>query len=91
MKSQQHIKKLILFLGPEKTATSHDFFSTNFSIRIPRKNKELYFWDEYYNKGMNWYLNQFAGQSHDTCLDFTPTYFGSGLAYERIIKSHIQD
>ena len=93
MKSQQHIKKLILFLGPEKTGSTslHDFFSTNFSIRIPRKNKELYFWDEYYNKGMNWYLNQFAGQSHDTCLDFTPTYFGSGLAYERIIKSHIQD
>lgn len=93
MKSHQDMQRLILFLGPEKTGSTslYDFFSKNFSIRIPRKNKELYFWDEYYNKSINWYLNQFEGQSHDSCLDFTPTYFGSELAFKRIIKSHIQD
>ena len=85
--------KLILFLGPEKTGSTslYELFSKSFSINTSRKTKELYFWDKYFFNGFDWYISKFNGPSDTNYIDFSPTYFRSTKACNRIISSEIED
>tara|TARA_Y100001954_G_scaffold238406_1_gene305861 strand:- start:2097 stop:2936 length:840 start_codon:yes stop_codon:yes gene_type:complete len=91
--NQNFKHKLILFLGPEKTGSTsiYEFFSKSFSIKTSRKTKELYFWDKYFFNGFDWYISKFNGPSNTNYIDFSPTYFRSTEACNRIISSEIED
>jgi Sulfotransferase domain len=77
-------------VGPPRTGTTwlHEVLTGHCGLP---KVKETHFFDSYYNRGAEWYLQLF--QSPDPSLpmgELGPTYFSNRVARERI-KKHIPD
>lgn len=51
-----------LFIGPDKSGSTwlHDILSGHPQCFVPRS-KDLYFFDRYYDRGLDWYCSQFRG------------------------------
>jgi hypothetical protein len=74
-----------LLLGTRKSATSWIWkqFSDHPDVYV-HPEKEIYFFNNYYDKGLSWYQNQFPTKKR-VVLDTTPDYFYQECA-ERIKK-----
>ncbi|PWQ95564.1 hypothetical protein, partial [Leucothrix pacifica] len=70
---EQH-KKLpdVIFIGPLKTATSYiyDYFLHHPGVATSEPVKELFYYDDYYDKGQDWYLSHFSPKvEHQLTID----------------------
>ncbi len=76
-----------LFVGPQKTATTwcYDSLIGHHQLSFPREFKESFFWDRYYDKGIEWYWNLFE-KNDKLKIEVAPTYFHSYSAMQRISK-----
>ena len=80
--------EFVVFVGPQKTASSwvYDVLKVNPDLAFPKGTKETFFWDEFYLKGLDWYLSLFDN-SYKTISEVGPSYFTSIPAMNRI-KEH---
>lgn len=55
-----------IYIGPDKAGSSwlHEVLLTHHQVFMPPA-KDLYFFDRYYDRGLGWYLGQFAGATSD--------------------------
>ncbi len=75
-----------LGLGVQKggTTTLHTLMAAHPQLMLP-PNKELHFFSLHYQRGEQWYREQFAAaEPHQQCGEFTPYYIFHPLAPERI-------
>ena len=81
----------IIFIGPLKTATSYiyDYYLHHPDVVTSEPIKELFYYDDYYDKGDSWYLNHFPPQSENkVTIDISPSYMIRDVALERIKKDN---
>ena len=86
-------KKLpdVIFIGPLKTATSYiyDYYLHHPNVATSEPVKELYYYDEHYEQGVDWYLKHFSLKSEHQCMiDVSPSYLIDKVALERIKKDN---
>jgi hypothetical protein len=81
------LKKYFLFVGPQKTASTwiYDILNKNSMLKFPKKTKETFFWDRFYDRGLEWYLEHFD-DSDKIISEVGPTYFSSEETIERVYK-----
>jgi hypothetical protein len=75
-----------LFIGPSRTGSSWVFelLRSHPEICVPNA-KDLYFFDKYYHKGLDWYLKQFTFCSRRKMAgEVSHDYFSNARAIERI-------
>ena len=74
-------------IGPPRTGTSwlHEVLKQHTSL--PHHVKETRFFDEHFERGMDWYLRYFSASKSAPCGEVAPTYFASPQARERIAHS----
>jgi hypothetical protein len=82
----------LIGVGVEKCGTTllHNILSRHPKVLVPRK-KELFFFNENYDKGLDWYLDWY--DDHPECLykaDITPSYFRNTRTLRRI-STHSPD
>ncbi|MEM9410286.1 MAG: sulfotransferase domain-containing protein, partial [Planctomycetota bacterium] len=79
------------FVGPEKTGSSwiHRLLKHRGDVVLPKTVKELFFFDRYFENGINWYQNQFSGDISEA-VDVAPSYFKETAVPTRI-KQHFPD
>ena len=81
----------IIFVGPLKTATSYiyDYYLHHPNVATSAPVKELFYYDDYYDKGTDWYLSHFSPQpEHQVTIDVSPSYMIRDVALERIKKDN---
>lgn len=79
-----------LVIGPQKTGTTwiHDYLAWRGDVGLPRHVKEVWFFDRYYARGIDWYSNHFAPRTEGKLItEVTPGYFHCEEAALRIRKS----
>ena len=82
-----------LAIGPQKTASTwvYECLRISGQVCLPAHTKETFFWDEHYDRGIDWYVNQFpVGRQNGPCGEIGPTYFENSQARERI-RRHRRD
>jgi hypothetical protein len=75
-------------VGPQRTATSwlHQQLRRHSRLAFPLHVKETMFFDQRYEKGMDWYWRHFASTTGDCKRgEVAPTYFDSGDAVKRLL------
>lgn len=74
----------IFLVGPMRTGTTWTYrqLSKLGDFDLPR-GKEIYFFDNNFDKGIDWYLEQFNNDGRPK-IDISPTYFSNTMAPERI-------
>lgn len=80
-----------IFIGPLKTATSYiyDYYLKHPLVTTTEPVKELYYFDENYDQGENWYLNHFEPRSeHQVMVDVSPSYLVDIDSIRRIKKDN---
>ncbi|MCI5059497.1 MAG: sulfotransferase [Alphaproteobacteria bacterium] len=80
-------------LGVQKGGTSWLYrqFVNHPQIFVPKSRKEIHFFDEYFDKGGDWYLKWFEGaQSHKAIGEITPNYIYDEKVAKRI-KQYLPD
>ncbi len=79
-----------IYVGPDKAGSSwlHEVLLTHPQVFMPEA-KDLYFFDRYYDRGLDWYLSQFeaAGEQHRVVGEVCQDYLFSARAPERIKQS----
>lgn len=79
-----------LYIGPDKAGSSwlHEVLLQHPQVHMPEA-KDLYFFDRYYERGLDWYLNQFkgAGPQHRVVGEVCQDYLFHPLAADRIAES----
>lgn len=81
----------VIFVGPLKTATSYiyDYFLHHPDVVTSEPIKEVFYYDDYYDKGEDWYLSQFKQEGEDkVTIDVSPSYMIRDVALERIKKDN---
>jgi len=77
-----------IFIGPSKTGSTWIFrlLKSHPQICVP-KAKDIYFFDKFYHKGLNWYLKQFSECSNEKIVgELSHDYFSSTIAIKRIYR-----
>ncbi len=74
----------VVAIGPQKTATSwlHEALRINPQLSFPLQVKETFFWDRYYDRGIDWYFSHFP--SNGRFIEIAPTYFHNLEARDRL-------
>lgn len=79
-----------IYTGPDKAGSSwlHEVLIRHPQIFMPPA-KDLYFFDRYYDKGMDWYLRHFdpAGPQHTVIGEVTQDYLADPRCPQRIFDS----
>ena len=78
-------------LGPQKTATTwlHRCLQEHPQIFVPPAVKETFFFDKYYDRGIDWYERYFRGaQRFPAAGEVAPTYFGHPAVPRRIASAY---
>lgn len=76
-----------IVLGPRKTGSSwlHACLSEHPQICVPTRVKEIYFFDDHFDRGVGWYESYFDDCASDRVVgEVSATYFSHPLAPERI-------
>jgi hypothetical protein len=79
-----------LFVGPAKTGTSwiDRVLRDVDHVCLPCKVKETFFFDKHFERGVQWYLEQFPhGNCRDLFVEVAPTYFFADGVLERIAET----
>ncbi len=83
------MKPNFLFIGPDKSGSTwlYNALAQHEQVYVP-KAKELFFFDQFYEYGWNWYSNYFAQASHlhSVVGEISHDYLFSPLACERIAR-----
>ena len=83
-------KPNFIYVGPDKAGSSwlHEVLITHPQVFMPPA-KDLYFFDRYYDRGLDWYLGQFAGAGprHQVVGEVCQDYLFFPQAAERISSS----
>lgn len=64
--------------GARKCGTTwlHEHLASEVSIFLPPATKELFFFDRYWDRGIDWYANYFSQcPEHSICGEISPSYF----------------
>lgn len=80
----------ILAVGPQRTASSwlNRALRAHPQFVLPANVKETFFFDQHYDRGMDWYLSHFQSQqTGDVRVEVGSTYFESEEARQRILSS----
>lgn len=81
-------------IGVQKGGTSwlHKQLLNHPEIFVPKNRKEVHFFDEYYNRGIEWYQKFFADATpaHKAIGEITPNYIYDETVPEKI-KQHLSD
>ena len=75
-------------IGPPRTGTTwlHQVLA-NGHVGVPRRIKELHFFDKHYSRGFEWYAGHFSQYSEQTRIgEITPDYFRSQEARARMAR-----
>lgn len=76
-----------LFIGPDKSGSTwlYEALRQHRQVFLPRV-KELFFFDQFYDKGWSWYSRNFqnAGEQHHIVAEICHDYLFSPLACQRI-------
>lgn len=80
---------MALVVGPMKAGSTwiHDYLAYRGDVTLPAPDKETFFFDRYYKRGLNWYANQFATSgSLAGCpvVEVGPSYFHHSDVPKRI-------
>lgn len=73
--------------GARKCGTTwlHQYLASDADVFLPHATKELFFFDRYWERGVDWYANYFAGCPEGRlCGEVSPTYFNHPLAAKRM-------
>ncbi len=76
-----------IFIGPLKTATSYiyDYYLHHPNVATSEPVKELYYYDDHYDQGEDWYLSHFSPKpDHKLMIDVSPSYLIDSDAMRRI-------
>src|SRR5437016_1278873 len=76
-----------VLVGPQRTGTTwfHEYLATCPDAVVPTKLKETFFFDRYYEKGLEWYASHFREVPEDARAgEVAPTYFHAPEAPQRI-------
>ena len=75
-------------VGPQKTATTwlHRQLEHHPDVELPKKTKELFFWDRNYNLGPEWLLSHFSRKGR-VWGEISPSYYDRLEAIERLAAS----
>lgn len=90
MSSQRRLPDVI-FVGPLKTATTYiyNYYLHHPNVTTSEPIKELYYYDEHYGQGEDWYLTHFSPKpEHQVMIDVSPSYLIDSKAMERIKKDN---
>lgn len=79
----------ILIVGPMKSGTSwiYQYLKYRRDIGLPNGVKETFFFDRYYDKGVEWYSSHYqfiSGKQYKQVVEVAPSYFHCQDAPERI-------
>ena len=77
-----------LIVGPQKTGSTwlHRYLEHRGDVRLPRKVKEIWFFDMYYERGLEWYARQFVERPASRTIDVSPGYFACPPVPERVSR-----
>ena len=81
----------VIFVGPLKTATSYiyDYYLHHPNVATSEPVKELFYYDDHYDQGEEWYLNHFSLKpEHQLMIDVSPSYLIDQVAMRRIKKDN---
>lgn len=81
----------VIFIGPLKTATSYiyDYYLHHPDVATSQPIKEIFYYDDHYDKGREWYLSHFSPEAqHKVTIDVSPSYMIRDVALERIKKDN---
>ena len=81
----------VIFIGPLKTATSYiyDYYLHHPNVATSEPVKELYYYDDHYEQGEDWYLKHFSPNSEtQVMIDVSPSYLIDDNAMQRIKKDN---
>lgn len=75
-----NIKPDALIIGPMKAGTTwvYDYFTHRGDICLPNQVKETFFFDRYWQRGIDWYAGHFrhcADKKKQRCVEVGPSYF----------------
>ena len=76
----------LIYIGPDKAASTWFFqlFRAHPEIFVTPA-KDVYFFDRYFDKGLDWYAQQFeGGEGHQVVAEISHDYLISPIAAERI-------
>lgn len=88
----EDIKPNFIGIGVQKGGTSwlHKQFINHPEIFVPEHRKEIHFFDEYYDRDLEWYLKWFHGANHKAIGEITPNYIYDDRVCDRI-KEYFPD
>lgn len=74
-------------IGPPRTGTTWLYSLLSKYTRLPYPTKETRFFDQYYERGMEWYASHYRKADSDRKIgEVAPTYFASSKACQRIAQ-----
>ena len=82
----------VLFVGPMKSGTTwiYEYLFWRQDICLPRGTKETFYFDRYFDKGLDWYashFNHFDNSKHTIVAEVAPSYFANKDVRDRIKNS----
>lgn len=81
---------LAIFVGPAKTGTTwlFEYAKLHPDLQTSTKDKEIQYFNKFYDKGKNWYESYFEANEDSLKCDFSPSYFSSDLGRLRLKKDY---
>lgn len=78
-----------IFVGPIKTGTTwiYEYLSQHSAVSLSHRVKETFFFDRYFDKGLNFYRSHFEKCSALPLVEVGPSYAGDRNAFARIKKT----
>lgn len=76
----------VLFVGPSKTGSTwvHEYLKSRGDVILPR-DKESYFFSQYFDRGIDWYAANFSARNTSaTCIEVCTNYAWYPVAADRI-------
>lgn len=78
----------VLSMGPQRSGTTwiYEYLKSRGDICLPDGVKEVFYFDQYYDKGAAFYASHFHPDpdQHKLCVEIAATYFDNELAPERV-------
>lgn len=81
-----------LVIGPMKSGTTwmHDYLAWRGDIALPMEVKETFFFDRYFQRGTDWYAQQFPPSNESSfiaTLEVAPSYFPNSEVPHRVVQT----
>lgn len=82
-----HSLSPVVLVGPMKSGTTwvHEYLKARGDVCLPFRTKEIFFFDRYYERGLDWYRGQFRPNlRHRLLVDVSPGLFTNDAAPGRV-------